>query len=127
MHIFPKILPLLLLSACASLAAGSSQDIKLTSSGVGVSDCVLSNSRGAWEAKTPITLTLHRAGDDLAIRCDAVGGWHADLTVPASSRLLASTNAIMGLGAIGGVGIDMATGAAYQYPDEIEVKLTKGN
>ncbi len=116
---------LLTLSGCASIVDGSSQSlsVKTTSDGTDVADaqCTLTNNKGTWYLRTPGTVTVHRSYDDLNVACRKPGYVANVGSVPSSTRGMAFGNILFG-GLIG-AGVDMSTGAAYDYPSPIVVPL----
>jgi hypothetical protein len=86
---------------------------------VAESSCKLTNSKGAWFVKTPGTVTVHRAFGDLAVNCDHDKFDPALMSVASATKGMAFGNIIFG-GVIG-AGVDIGTGAAYDYPVLITV------
>jgi hypothetical protein len=115
-----------LLSGCASIVSGTSQSLSVearTESGTPVvgANCKLENPKGVWFVTTPGSVTIHRAYDDLAVQCTKDGEHPGHATVKSSTKGMAFGNILFG-GAIG-AGVDMASGAAYDYPALITVQM----
>jgi hypothetical protein len=114
------------LSGCASIVDGSTQvlSVKTVESANEVSgaNCSLTNEKGTWFVNTPGTVSVHRASSDLNIKCSKEGYEAAIKTEQSSTKSMAFGNILFG-GVIG-AGTDMATGAAYDYPQLITVPLT---
>nr|WP_315596214.1 hypothetical protein [uncultured Cupriavidus sp.] len=114
-----------LLTGCASIVSGTSQIVSVESrdndqphSGA---KCKLTNSKGTYYVTTPGTVTVHRAYGDLNVRCDKAGQEPGLATVKSTTKAMAFGNVIFG-GAVGVV-VDTASGAAYDYPNVISVRM----
>lgn len=116
---------LLALAGCASIVGGSNQVISVESrKGVDVvsgAACRLVNDKGTWFVTTPGTVTVHRAYDDLSIKCEKEGMEPGIVTVKSSTKGMAFGNILAG-GLIGAA-VDMGTGAAYDYPALVTVSM----
>jgi len=119
------VLGLLSLTGCASIVGGSSQVVSVeTRKGPDVlsgAACKLTNNKGTWFLTTPGTVTVHRAYDDLSIKCEKDGSEPGITTVKSSTKGMAFGNILFG-GVIG-VAVDAGTGAAYDYPALITVAM----
>ena len=116
---------LVALSGCASIIDGSTQvvSVKTIADGTDVAGaaCTLRNNKGEWYLTTPGTVSVHRSYDDINVKC-AKDGYIANVgTVSSSTRGMTFGNILFG-GLIG-AGVDMGTGAAYDYPSPIVVQL----
>jgi len=115
----------LCLSGCASIIDGSSQSLSVKTisdqGDVGGAQCTLTNDKGEWYVTTPGTVTVHRSYNDLNVRCSRQGYIPNVGSAPSSTRGMAFGNIIFG-GLIG-AGVDMGTGAAYDYPSPIIMRL----
>jgi hypothetical protein len=117
-------------TGCATITDGTHQDVSVKtrkdSVDVAGANCVLTNSKGTWQVTTPGKVTVHRAKDDLSVKCTMDGAVDAVATVKSSTRKGAvAGNAVMfGLvGMIAAEGVDKSTGGAYVYPDDITVSF----
>lgn len=112
-----------LASGCASIVNGQSQSISITTPGCAGATCALNNDKGKWYlAATPGSVTVSRSYGDLFIRC-VKGDWEpASQSVQSKTKAMAFGNIIFG-GVIG-AGVDMANGAAYDYPTDISLPLS---
>lgn len=114
-------------SGCASIAGGHNQDLSVDTKKDGIAvtqvDCKLSNDKGTWHVTTPASVTVRRSFEDLAVNCEKDGQEPGSLTVKSSTKGLAFGNILFG-GVIG-AGVDMASGAAYDYPQSITVEMGK--
>ncbi len=116
---------LLTLTGCATITGGTSQKVAIETrkdtAAVPGASCRLSNGKGTWYLTTPGTIEIHRAYAALEIQCHKDGEENGSATIPSKTKGMAFGNAVFG-GVIG-AGIDMANGAAYEYPDEITVYI----
>ncbi|MGF6793098.1 hypothetical protein [Paraburkholderia sp. 35.1] len=113
------------LSGCASIVGGTNQvvsvqTIKGADEFTGAA-CKLENDKGTWFIKTPGSVTIHRAYGDLSVKCEKDGVDPGIATVKSSTKGMAFGNILFG-GLIG-AGVDMSTGAAYDYPALITVSM----
>ena len=112
------------LGGCASLVSGHNQSVSVISQSEGTdvagAKCSLSNDKGQWFATTPGSVTVRRSYAALAVDCknDAAVGV---VEVKSVTKPMVFGNILFG-GVIG-VGVDVATGAAYDYPDVISIPL----
>lgn len=116
---------LISLSGCASIVDGSNQSLSVktmaNATDLAGAQCTLKNSKGVWYVTTPGTVTVHRAYGDMNVDCLKPGYVANANAVPSSTRGMAFGNILFG-GLIG-AGVDMSTGAAYDYPNPIIVNL----
>jgi hypothetical protein len=84
-------------------------------------NCELSNDKGTWHVTSPGSATVHRSFEDLAVRREKEGVDPGLASVKSSTKAMAFGNIIFG-GFIG-AGVDVATGAAYDYPSVITVEM----
>ena len=112
---------------CASIVSGSNQSISVetrsTAGPVIGATCKLTNNKGTWFVTTPGSATVHRSYEDLGVRCDKDSHDPAVSLVKSSTKGMAFGNILFG-GFIG-AGVDMSTGAAYDYPPLITVVMDK--
>jgi hypothetical protein len=107
---------------CASIVTGQNQPVTVEAPGCEGANCKLMNSKGTWIVKAPGSVTVTRAYGDLTVTCEKEGFGAATNTVASSTKAMAAGNIIFG-GVIG-VGVDVATGAAYDYPTLITNPLS---
>lgn len=113
-----------LLVSCASITTGTKQNVMVKTPPVNAAECTLRNSKGEWYVKsTPESVKVHRAYDDLIVSCTKKGYGTRQRNVKSSTRGMAFGNAVFG--GFVGAGVDVASGAAYLYPDEIVVPMTR--
>ena len=84
-------------------------------------NCKLTNTKGAWFVTTPGTVVVHRAYGDLVVNCEHGRFDPALLSVASSTKAMAFGNIIFG-GVIG-AGVDIGTGAAYDYPPLVTLEF----
>jgi hypothetical protein len=124
---FPLLfcLPIIALTGCASILDGTKQTVSVQtlSNGLAVSDaqCTLQSNKGTWFTNTPGTVTVHRGYDALHVTCAKPGYQSGMETVASSTKGMAFGNIVFG-GVIG-AGVDMESGAAYDYPNLITVPM----
>lgn len=112
------------LASCASIVSGTRQQVAISTDPVDGAKCQLTNKHGSWIVpKTPGVTNVHRDFDDLDITCNKPGYQSAHKTVKSHTKALVFGNLIAG-GVVGG-GIDVVSGAAYNYPEQIIVPMRK--
>ncbi len=115
------LLHALFLRGCASITTGSNQSLSVNTEPESGANCELKNDKGTWYiSSTPGSVVVNRSYSDLHIICkkDSKSGNSA---VKSTTKGMAFGNIIAG--GIIGVGIDVHTGAAYDYPTSISVYL----
>lgn len=110
------------LSGCASIVSGQNQVVSVETPLCPGAKCRLQNKAGVfWVPMTPGTISINREYDDLIVTCSKDGYPDTTLNVGSSTKGMAFGNILVG--GIIGAGVDMATGAAYDYPAVITVPL----
>jgi len=108
---------------CASIVNGQNQSVSVetrTEAGpVSGANCRLTNNKGTWFVTSPGSTTVQRSYEDLAVRCEKEAMEPGLASVKSSTKAMAFGNIIFG-GVIG-AGVDISTGAAYDYPSLISV------
>lgn len=105
------------LPGCASIVTGHNQPITVETPECEGAKCKLMNDKGSWFVTTPGSVIVSRAFGDLTISCSKEGYGSLSHVVSSSTKAMAAGNILFG-GLIG-VGVDVATGAAYDYPSPI--------
>jgi len=117
----------LTLGGCASIVSGQNQSLSVTTknngSDVSGAKCSLVNDKGTWYTTTPGSVTVRRSFNDLTVNCALDGADPGIVMAKSGTKGMAFGNILFG-GLIG-AGVDMSTGAAYDYPDIIVVDLGK--
>ena len=116
------LLPMTLLSACATIVNGSSQTVTLSTAPPGAT-CTVDRmgARIGAVAQTPGSLRLDKSKNDLTVTCSKPGFQTATVTKPSSFGGATFGNIIAG-GVIGVV-VDAASGANYEYPGDIRLDM----
>lgn len=114
-----------LLSGCASIVSGTNQVVSVEtrqqSAQVSGATCQLVNDKGTYYVTTPGTVTVRRSLQDMSVKCEKENSASGVAAVKSSTKAMAFGNLLFG-GVIG-AGVDIASGAAYDYPSVIEVML----
>lgn len=112
-------------SGCASIVTGHEQSVSIDTQQKGIkiklANCKLQNDKGTWFVTTPGSTTVRRSYNPMTIVCEKDGHEKGILKVESSTKAMAFGNVVFG-GVIG-AGVDMATGAAYDYPPLITVEM----
>jgi hypothetical protein len=109
-----------MLSGCAQVISGDSQDVTVDSAPHTGAQCNLQNGRGSWWVKaTPATVTVTRSSSPLTVNCQGDDGWKGSASVPSNVSYLGYADAVS---LVGGA-VDLQSGAAYEYPEKIMVTL----
>jgi hypothetical protein len=114
------------LAGCASIVSGTNQPVSVETHSVdgkqiAGASCKLSNNKGTWFLTTPGSTTVHRSFQDLSVLCEKEGQPSGLMMVKSSTKPMAFGNLLFG-GVIG-AGVDVGTGAAYDYPTLIQVRM----
>lgn len=113
------------LTGCASIVSGTNQvmsiDARQNNSMQQVvgANCELNNGKGVYYVTTPGTVTVNRAYEPLSVKCEKENYKPGIASVPSTTKAMAFGNIIFG--GIIGAGVDMASGAAYDYPTSIRI------
>lgn len=118
-------LTLSMLDGCASVINGVQQKVAVSTSPIQGASCSLQNDKGIWEAKsTPALVTIHRSYQNLVVHCRKPGYGSTTRLVQSKTKPIMYGYAIMN--GIIGTSVDMATGAAYDYPTKVNVSIKQG-
>lgn len=114
----------LLGSGCASIVTGHNQSVSVETrskqgSAVASANCKLSNDKGTWFVTSPGSVSVRRSYSDLLVNCEKTDQVPGAANVKSSTKAMAFGNILFG-GVIG-AGVDIASGAAYDYPTLITV------
>jgi hypothetical protein len=114
-----------LLTGCASIVNGTNQVVSVEARNKGQqvvgATCKLENGKGTYYVTTPGTVTVHRAYDDMNVRCEKESVEPGLATIKSTTKPMAFGNIIFG-GVIGAA-VDAGSGAAYDYPSLITVLM----
>ena len=112
-------------SGCASIVGGTSQVVSVEALDaerkLNGAQCSLKNPKGEYFVTTPGTVTINRAYDDLLVKCELPGYDAGTTSAKSTTKPMAFGNIIFG-GVVGGA-VDIASGAAYEYPSMITVRM----
>jgi hypothetical protein len=109
-----------LLAGCAQVISGDTEDILVETSPKSAAQCTLQNARGSWGVlSTPAKVTLLRSTTPLNVNCRTAEGWTGSATIPSSVDPLAYADAVT----IVGAAVETQTGAAYDYPERLNIPL----
>ena len=113
------------LTGCASIVSGTSQIVSVeTLQATGKVDgatCKLENEKGVYYVTTPGTVTVRRAYGDMNVHCEKPGMDAGIASIKSSTKGMAFGNILFG-GVIG-AGVDVASGAAYDYPNLFQIMM----
>jgi hypothetical protein len=110
------------LSACASITAGTTETIAISTTPKAGAVCDVANEKGRWTVNpTPGVTTVTKSYGDLTISCSHPDGDRGTMSIQSSTAGAAFGNIIAG--GIIGAAVDMASGAAYIYPSNVAVPL----
>ena len=120
------VLASLELAGCASIVDGNTQSLSVKTLNKSEQElvgarCSLTNDKGVWFLVAPGSVTVHRSYADLVVACEAADQEPGSTRAPSSTKGMAFGNVLVG-GLIG-AGVDIATGAAYDYPQLITVTM----
>jgi hypothetical protein len=114
------------LQGCASIVSGTTQPLSVETRGadgvaVAGASCKLSNDKGKWFVNTPGSVSVSRSFNDMIVDCSKEKYAPGVSVVKSTTKAMAAGNILFG-GVIG-VGVDIASGAAYDYPNTIAVEM----
>lgn len=113
-------------SGCASIVSGHNQSVSLETrvkqgQVVAGANCKLANDKGTWFVTSPGSVTVRRSYEDMVVSCEKEGMDAGQASVKSSTKGMAFGNILFG-GVIG-AGVDIASGAAYDYPPVFTVLM----
>lgn len=111
------------LAACSTVATGMSQTVMVITPHAEGAECELVDSKGAkWRVKnTPDAVTVGKGNGPMTVTCHKKG-YKTGITILGESTAYTTFgNVVIG----GGVGViaDILSGAAQEYPNEVQVWL----
>lgn len=123
--LFVLVAVFLIMPGCASIVSGQNQSISVQTIDKGEklagAGCELVNDKGTWFVTTPGSVNVRRSYNELNVKCSKEGVDPGILAVGSATKGMAFGNILFG-GVIG-AGVDISTGAAYDYPPLITVKM----
>jgi uncharacterized protein YceK len=112
------------LTGCASIVNGTNQPVSVNTGTVYGATCALENSKGKWYVNsTPGSVVVNRSYSNLTINCAKKGYRPSLKQVASKTKAMAFGNLVFG--GVVGAGVDIADGAAYDYPTDINVPLQR--
>lgn len=122
--IFAVVFIVSIFSGCASVTTGQNQSLSVETPACPAASCKLTNDKGTWFiASTPGTVTVNRAYGDMSVVCEK-GDAKATAQFKSNTKGMAFGNIL--LGGVIGAGVDVATGAAYDYAPVLSIDLRCG-
>ena len=107
-------------SGCASIVSGSSQSVTVETDSCREATCELRNDKGKWYVtRTPGSVTIQRSYEELAVSCRKGDEISPTASHKSTTKSMAFGNILFG--GIIGAGVDIGSGAAYEYPSVIQV------
>jgi hypothetical protein len=125
LSLFAILATSLVLGGCASITGGTQQSVSVETrqeaTQVSGAACELVNAKGKWFLTTPGSVQIQRSNDDLQVICNKPGleAGRASVTSIVKPGMVGN----FFFGGIIGVAIDHASGAAYDYPNMIQVLM----
>ncbi|PIR32747.1 MAG: hypothetical protein COV36_03815 [Alphaproteobacteria bacterium CG11_big_fil_rev_8_21_14_0_20_44_7] len=110
-----------LISSCASIIQGDTQEIAVNLLGAESAECSVTDLDGTRKFTAPDTITIRRSYNTASVFCSTSDGESGDVKLLSDVSNWGYGGAVLGLGV--GAGVDTATGAAFEYPDKITVKI----
>lgn len=120
-----KLLPLslFLLTGCASIISGTSQDITINTTPSGADCQLIREGKVIGRALTPQTVQVERTKHDITVECTKAGYQKASVINESGSEGAVLGNILLG----GGIGwaVDSARGADNEYQKTMSIGLVK--
>lgn len=115
-----------LVTGCASVTVDANQQVRIDTYAkdeqlVSEVKCVAKNERGEWMMIAPGTVSVHRSGDNLTVKCDKDGFKSGYATAISRANGGMFGNILLG-GGIGAI-VDHNKGTAYSYPSFVKVVM----
>jgi hypothetical protein len=111
-----------MLSGCATIIKGTSQNIVITTPPITGANCLLTSREGSWAVVSPGSVHVEKSKEDVLIKCSKPGYQDAQAVIPSDFQGWTLGNII--LGGVIGVGVDAATGAMNEYPNSFAIPMT---
>lgn len=107
------------LGGCATITTGTKQSFEVLVEGVDTANCVLYKADfGPLKVAPSTPVSIPRSDAPLSVRCDQQGFQTASLTVNAQVQNRAKYELPFGMF------VDYMTGARYEYPAQVTLRLT---
>lgn len=120
------------LSGCASITGGTQQSVSVETRKDAVAvtgaECELTNAKGKWFIASPGSTQIQRSHDPLLITCKKPDYEVGRASVESVARAgMAGMAGNFLFGGLIGVAIDHSSGAAYDYPNLIQISMGQSN
>lgn len=115
------LMTVLVLSGCASIIDRQGQNITMKTPGAENARCLIENQDMKYVAYTDQTLEIKKSSSDLVIRCQAPGNRERTVHVKRGLSEWVFVNVVNGF--VLGAAYDVASKAAFTYPDEFVVSF----
>jgi hypothetical protein len=112
-----------LVSGCASVTEGESQQIQVTTDPVAGASCLLTNGRGAWPVTTPGAVIVKKSESVLKAHCSKDGWKDATAYLASNVPVLAQAGMMIPYLGVVSAAVDASTGAANKYPDQFKIVM----
>lgn len=112
----------LMLPGCATIFEGTSQSVSISTDPAGA-DCTIerAGTRIGQINPTPGSIHIDKSKNDLSVLCTHAG--YLPATVAQSPKFQATTFGNILIGGLVGVVVDAASGANFQYPNDVRISL----
>ena len=110
------------LGSCAYALDGGTQDVTFVTPGAHNALCYAWVDDIKYKIRPPTTTNIVKSKNDMRVDCKAPGNRHREVVI--ASRISNSTNWNVVNGLAPGAAWDAFSGAAYQYPDRVEIDFT---
>ena len=118
LKILPALAALFLVSGCASIIDGPTQNVTLRTPGATEAECMLTNGV-KYKIQTDETVRIMRSHRDLVADCYASGNRHKQIVIESTFNGWGAANVTNGVAP--GTTYDHLSGGLYVYPDVITV------
>lgn len=114
-----------LLSGCATVKEGRRQSIAIETPPTTGAQCTLSSGEGTWYVVSPGAVEVQKSEGDMSVHCTKPGWQDGSGEIPSSFEGWTAGNIVFGVvGGVIGTGVDLASGAAHEYPHAFNVPMT---
>jgi len=113
----------LILSGCASVTSGTTQQIRAATTPVSGAACTLTNSRGQWSVVSPGSVEVGKSATVLKIVCVKSGYQDGVAYLTPGVPTVAQVGMLLPYVGILSAAVDGTTGAANQYPSSADISM----
>ena len=116
----------LLLTGCASITKGTTQNVAIDTPNVAGASCTLTSSAiGTKTVTTPAVVTLEKGREAIKVSCSKQCYEDGAGVIPSNVEGMTAGNIL--IGGVVGLGIDAASGAMNQYQSQVSIHMIKAN